>query len=221
MSGRIVRRLAMCLLMAPLAPASAQVIDEGEFSIRLDGREIGREQFSIRSGRGPDGNTAGTTITAVTRYPAIDPQATFTTVLERSPGGRFTVFQLEYDARDGSERYLGAQDRGRITIHRFAGDDREAREFPGGATAYVMVDSVYALHYVLIDFATDGGSMVTAYFPRTNRRRSIEATNEATATGLRVRLSGDLSATILLDSARRIRRIDFPGTSLSVVRLED
>jgi len=221
MTGSAGRWLVSCLMVAAAGPVSAQVIDEGVFSIRLDGREIGREEFTVRTGRGPDGRTAGTTIASVTRYPAIDPQAGFTTVLERSDAGRFTVFQLEYDGPSGRERYLGAQDRGRITVHRFSEEGRGGREFPGGASFFVMVDSVYALHYALADVATDEGGSVTVYHPRTNVRYGLVATVDPSSEGLRVRISGDLAAIIQLDSDRRIHRIDFPGTSLSVVRLEN
>jgi len=201
--------------------ASAQVLDEGAFSIRLDGREIGREEFSVRSGRGPDGKTAGTTITTVARYPSLQPHTTITAVLERSETGVFTIFQLAYDTQAASERYLGAQDRGRITIHRFAGDDRAAREFPGGASAYVMVDSAYALHYVLVQLATAEGASATAYIPSNNARRRIRATLQDGPTGRQVLLEGDVTATIELDEALRIQRLEFPDTHLSVIRLDD
>jgi hypothetical protein len=209
---------AVCL--APPPASATQVIDEGVLSIRVDGREIGREEFSVRSGRGPDGNVAGTTITALARYPAINPHTTYTAVLERSDAGRFTVFQLEVDGPGGSERYLGAQDRGRITIHRFVGSDREAREFPGGATAHVMVDSVFALHYLLVDLASPSGTAVMAYLARTGGRRQVSATRVAEE-DLQVRVSGDTAALITLDNRGRILRIDFTGTSLSVVRLRN
>lgn len=211
--------LALAALMAlPWAPLSAQVIDQGVFSIRRGGIEIGREEFTIRSGRGPDGKTAGTTISAVTRYPALNPTTTITTVLERSGSGRFTVFQLEYQAAGLSEQYLGAQDRGRITIHRFSAEAREARQVAGGAAAYVMVDSVYALHQVLADLASVEGAAVTVYLARDGTRQRITATRRGDQ---RVELGGDVVATMLLDSARRIIRIEFPGTSVTAVRLND
>lgn len=211
--------LALAALVAlPWAPLSAQVIDQGVFSIRQDGTEIGREEFTIRSGRGPDGKTAGTTISAVTRYPALDPTTTITTVLERSASGLFTVFQVEYQTPDLSEQYLGAQDRGRITIHRFSAEAREARQFPGGAAAYVMMDSVYALHQVLADLASVEGAEVTVYLARDGTRQRITATRLGDR---RVQLGGDVVATMLLDSARRIMTIEFPGTSVTAVRLKD
>ena len=163
------------LLMTPL-PMAAQVIDEGVFSIRHDGREIGREEFTIRTGRGPDGNTAGTTISAITRYPALNPRTTITVVLERNQAGRFTVFQLEYEAPGVSERYLAGQDRGRITLHRFAQGSQSAREYPGGANAYVLVDSMFSLHRALIDLATAEGASATAYLARSGRRIQVRAT---------------------------------------------
>ncbi len=211
--------LALAALVAfPWAPLSAQVIDQGVFSIRRGGIEIGREDFTIRTGRGPDGRTAGTTISAVTRYPALAPTTTITTVLERSTSGLFTVFQLEYQAPDLSEQYLGAQNQGRITIHRFSAEAREARQLPGGTAAYVMVDSVYALHRVLADLASVEGVEVTVYLARDGTRQRITATRQGDQS---VQLGGDVVATILLDSAGRIMRIEFPGTSVTAVRLND
>lgn len=212
-------RPALALLAAlPWTPLSAQVIDEGVFSIRRGGTEIGREEFTIRSGRGADGKTAGTTISAVTRYPALDPTTTITAVIERSLSGRFTVFQLEYQAPGVSEQYLGAQDRGRITIHRFSAEAREAREFPGGASAYILVDGVYALYQVLADLGSADGAAVTAYLARDGNRRRITVTSSGE---LEVQLRGDMMADIRLDSAGRILRMEFPGTAVTVVRLDD
>jgi hypothetical protein len=211
----------MCLAVLvafPWAPVSAQVIDEGVFSIRRSGTEIGREEFTISSGRGPDGKTAGTTISAVARYPALAPTTTITTVLERNLNGRFTVFQLEYEAPGVSEQYLGAQDRDRITIHRFSAEAREARQFPGGDAAYVMMDSVFAIHQVLVDLATMEGAATTVYLARDGTRRRISST---LGDGHTVQLGGDIQATILLDSANRILRIEFPGNSVTAVRLND
>jgi hypothetical protein len=219
MNRNQVYHLGLATLVAfPWAPLSAQVIDEGVFSIRRSGMEIGREEFTIRSGRGPDGKTAGTTISAVTRYPAINPTTTITTVLERSLNGRFTVLQLEYEAPGVSEQYLGAQDRGRITIHRFSAEAREAREFPGGDGAYVMMDSVYAINQVLVDLATTEGVAATVYRARDGTRHRISATLDG---GQSVRLGGDVVATILLDPAGRIIRMEFPDASVTTVRLND
>jgi hypothetical protein len=219
MNWNQIYRMGLAAMVAiPWAPVSAQVIDEGVFSIRHSGTEIGREDFTIRTGRGPDGKTAGTTISAVARYPALNPTTTITTVLERSLNGRFTVFQLEYEAPGVSEQYLGAQDRGRITIHRFSAEAREARQFPGGDAAYVMLDSVYAIHQVLADLATMEGVSTTVYLARDGTRRQITST---LGDGRSVQLGGDVQATILLDSANRIMRIDFHGTLVTAVRLSD
>ena len=209
------------LLAAPL-PMYAQVIDEGVFSIRYDGREIGREDFTIRTGRGPDGNTAGTTISTITRYPALDPVTTIAVVLERTTTGHFTVFQLEYEAPEASERYLAGQDRGRITLHRFAEGSQSAREYPGGENAFVMVDSVFALNQVLIDLAMTGGGNATAYLARSGRRTQVRvAPIGPDGEGQVVTLQGDRNAKVWLDDAGRVRRMEFPDVSLTIVRLHD
>jgi len=219
MSRHLKCTLGLAVLLAlPWAPLSAQVIDQGVFSIRRSGTEIGREEFTIRSGRGPDGKTAGTTISAVVRYPALDPATTITAVLERNLNGQFTVFQLEYDAAGRSEQYLGAQDRGRITIHRFTAEAREARQLPGGDAAYVMMDSVYALHQVLADLATLEGAAVIVYLAQAETRHQVTVTRSGAGS---VQLDGDIVATILLDSANRIMSMEFPGTSVTAVRLDD
>jgi hypothetical protein len=201
---------------------SAQIIDEGVFSIRHDGREIGRENFTIRTGRGPDGNTAGTTISAITRYPALDPRTTIAVVLERTITGHFTVFQLEYDTPEVSERYLAGQDRGRITIHRFADGSQSAREYPGGENAFVQVDSVFVLHQVLIDLATQGGGNATAYLARSGRRTLVRVAPLGTDNeGQVVTIEGDRNVQIWLDDAGRIQRMEFPASSLTIVRLRN
>lgn len=195
----------------------AQVIDEGVFSIRRDGKEIGREKFTISSGRGPDGKTAGVTISTVARYPSAAPTTTITAVLERSLTGQFTVFQAEYRAPGVDEQFLGAQDRGRITIHRFSADAREAREFPGGAGTYVMVDSLYALHHVLNDLATPEGATVTAYLARSGQRLRITAVRS----GNTVQLTGGVEATLVLDATNRISQVEFPDGMIRIVRLSN
>ena len=215
------RPLLVAIFMMP-ASASAQDIDNAVFSIRVDGREIGREQFTVRSGRGPDGNTAGTTISATARYPALNPQTTITVVLERNLDGRLTVFQLEYDAPGVSERYLAGQDRGRITLHRFAEGSQSAREFPGGAGAYVLADSVFSLHYVLADLASPVGANTIAYLARSGRRTLITVTQAGSdGTGQVVTLTGDVAGRLWLDDSGRFNRMEFPDRSLTVVRLGD
>lgn len=208
------------LLLAPL-PVSAQVLDEGVFSIRQDGREIGREEFTIRTGRGPDGNTAGTSISAIARYPALNPETTITVVLERSPNGLFTVFQLEYDATGTSERYLAGQDRGRITLHRFAQGSQSAREFPGGPNAYVLAERAFTLYQVLVDLATPEGAAVTAYLARSGQRTEVRVTESGGDGGQVVTIAGDATARLWLDEAGRIQRMELPATSLTVVRLKN
>jgi len=221
MTSRPIGMLVFGLLVAPV-PSAAQVLDEGVFSIRQDGREIGREEFTIRTGRGPDGNTAGTTISAIARYPALNPDTTITVVLERSPSGLFTVFQLEYDAAATSERYLAGQDRGRITLHRFAQSSQSAREFPGGTSAYVLVERVFALHQVLVDLATPEGAGATAYLARSGRRTQVRVTESGTdSRGQVVTIAGDATARLWLDEAGLIQQMEFPVQSLTVVRLND
>ena len=212
------------LLVATLPTTSlaAQATDHGVFSIRKGGREIGREEFTMRPGRGPDGKAPGSTIATVVRYPSIAPTITAEAVLERTPEGRFTVFQLEYRAPDTTERYLAGQDRGRITLHRFAGESRSARELPGGAHAYVMVDGVYSLYRVLTDLAGPAEVSATVYLARTERRvRVTVGAVQQSAGRRRVVLGGQLSATVTLDETGRIQRIDLPHESLTVVLLED
>jgi len=217
---RLIGRLALVALLSPAASA-AQAIDEGSLSIRLDGREIGREEFVISSGRGPDGRSAGTTIASTARYPALDADAEIRGVLERNPAGVVTVFQLEFDGERVSERYLGGQDRRRITVHRFQGTAQAAREYPGGPRAVVLVDSLYAFLTAVADLATPEGGPVSAISPRNNMLSNFTATSLPGPDGTLVQLSGDLVATVVLDALGRLTRIEIPAEGIVVQRVDD
>jgi len=213
---------AAALTTIPTLLAAQQANYDAVLSIRREGREIGREEMSVRPGRGPDGRTAGSTISTHVRYPAFGPQAEFAGVLERTPAGRPTVFQLEYHGPGGDVRFLAAYEGRRIIVHRFSGGNQAAKEYPAGTFPAFLVDSSYAFYAALAAAATPEGREVSAVFPREGRRVGITVTAAAAEGGLReVRLAGGLSGSLWVDRAGALQRIELPEQGIAVVRLTE
>ena len=86
-----VRAAALCLLLAhQVSPALAQAAAPITLVISEAGKEIGREEFTLTSGRGR--GASGTTLTATAKYPAASPTTRLTALLERTPESAIAKF---------------------------------------------------------------------------------------------------------------------------------
>lgn len=207
------------LLLVTVAGAQTEVIDQGTLIVRHGETEVAREQFSLLPGR--RGGLTGSTLRATTSYPPVRPELRFNTLLERGTGQVLTAFQVELDG-DRTERTVAELARNRLTVRSAAASAEMAHEYPGGEDLVVLDDSVYALWIGVADLASDAGASLRVVFPRTGWRGRIVATRTLGSDQRpSIAVTGDLSATILLDPNGRLSSIQFPAKGIEVLRASE
>lgn len=215
------RIAAVLLLLLPAVQAEAQESLETKLVITQAGRETGREEFTLRQGRGR--GAPGSTLTAVARYPATNPLLKLAATLERTPESALAKFQLDVEGPNGTTVILAAGSGARLIVRTVAKGSEAGRELPGGPDVVLLDDGVYSLYTGLVDLATPGGKSLTGVFPRTSRRASFVARREAGGDGgtTRVTLSGDINGALVADSKGRLQHLEFPSSGIVVALARD
>jgi hypothetical protein len=200
---------------APLA-AQGETIDQGTLAIRIADVEVGREQFTLVTGR--RGGTSGSTLHAVTSYPAVRPTSRFDAILERSTGQTLAAFQVEL-AGIHQGRTVAELARNRLIVRTASGDQETAHEYPGGGDLVALDDSVYSLWLTVADLATEAGAPLQAIFPRTGARTRFTARRVSNVEGPpSILLTGGIEGTILLDAQGRFNGLQLPAARIEVLR---
>jgi hypothetical protein len=216
-----VRAAALCLLLAHQAsPALAQAAAPVTLTVTQDGKEIGRESFTLSPGRGR--GAPGTTLSATAKYPASVPTTRLTAVLERTPESAIAKFQLDVEGPDGTTVILAAGTGARLVVRTVAEGSESGRELPGGPDVVLLDEAVHSLYAAVADLATSGGKRLTAIFPRTGRRAAFTARRETggEAGRRRVVLTGDIAGTLTTDAEGRLLRLELPAQNKVVKRAE-
>ncbi|HEU5303641.1 MAG TPA: hypothetical protein VFU40_03265 [Gemmatimonadales bacterium] len=213
------RTAAVLLLLLPAGQAAAQEPLETKLIVQQGGRETGREEFTLRQGRGR--GASGTTLIAVARYPATNPQLKLAAVLERTPESALAKFQLDVQGPDGTTVILAAGSGARLIVRTVAKGSEAGRELPGGPDVVLLDDALFSLYVAVADLATPSGRSLTGVFPRTSRRASFRARLESggDAGGKRVTLSGDINGSLVTDARGRLQRLELPDSGIVVTRL--
>jgi hypothetical protein len=216
-----VRAAGLLFLLAHQAtPLLAQADAPTALTITQGGKEIGREDFTLITGRGR--GSPGSTLRATARYPATSPATRLTALLERTPELAIAKFQLDVEGPDGTTVILAAGSGARVVVRMVAKGSESGRELPGGPDIVLLDDEVHSLYSAVADLATQAGKRLTAIFPRTGKRASFTARLETTGQGetVRVVLTGDLSGTLLTDTEGRLQRLELPAQNKIVTRAE-
>jgi hypothetical protein len=190
---------ALALVAAPLA---AQQSDRGVFDIQRGETALGREEFSVQPGGG--GDSAGSTIASLARYPGSRPSVQIQTMLERNADGAVVTLQLDTRQADGVRRVYGAALQDNLTIRQTTPATESVREYPRAAGIVILDDSVFSLYRVVAERATPAGARLAVLFPRTGRRGQLTATRSAPTT---IELSGAVNGTLTVDQAGRLMRV--------------
>jgi hypothetical protein len=209
------------LVLAPAGQLLGQQAPDTKLVIEQGGREIGREEFSLRPGRGR--GAPGTTLQATARYPANTPRLRLNATLERTPESALAKFQLDVDGPSGPTVILAAGSGARLIIRTVAKGSEAGRELPGGPDVLLLDENVFSLYSAVADLATPNGRSLTAVFPRTARRSSFVARREAGGAGggNRVTLTGDIRGTLTTDGQGRLVRLELPEAGTVVSRARD
>ena len=215
------RIAAVLFLLLPGTQAVAQEAPDRKLVIQQGGRETGREEFTLRQGRGR--GALGSTLSAVARYPANNPTLRLAATLERTPESALAKFQLEVQGPNGNTVILAAGSGARLIIRTVAKGSEAGRELPGGPDVVLLDDGVFSLYIAVADLATPGGKALTAVFPRTARRASFVARRESggDAGAKRVTLSGGIRGTLETDSRGGLVRLELPESGTIVSRAQD
>ncbi|MEO8088769.1 MAG: hypothetical protein ABI703_00575 [Gemmatimonadales bacterium] len=214
------RTAAVLLLLLPATQAEAQESLETKLVITQEGRETGREEFTLRQGRGR--GAPGSTLISVARYPATNPLLKLAATLERTPESALAKFQLDVEGPNGTTVILAAGSGARLIVRTVAKGSEAGRELPGGPDVVLLDEAVYSLYSAVADLATLSGKALTGVFPRTSRRVSFVARREAGGGGgATVTLSGDISGTLVTDAKGRVQHLEFPGSHIVVTRAPD
>lgn len=215
-----VRAAALCLLLAHQAsPVLAQATAPITLVVTEGGTEIGREEFTLTSGRGR--GASGTTLAATAKYPATTPTTRLTALLERTPESAVAKFQLDVESAGGTTVILAAGTGARLVVRTVAKGSESGRELPGGPDVVLLDDEVYSLYATVADLATPAGKRLTAIFPRTGRRVAFTAQRERAAGGdRRVVLTGDLAGTLVTDADGRLQSLELPAQNRVVTRVK-
>ena len=214
------RIAAVLLLSLPLAQVSAQSL-ETKLVVTHEGRETGREEFTLTEGRGR--GSSGSTLMAVARYPATNPLLKLAATLERTPEFALAKFQLDVEGPNGTTVILAAGSGARLIVRTVAKGSEAGRELPGGPDVVLLDEAVYSLYTAVVELATPEGKSLTGVFPRTSRRASFAARREGGGGGrsARVTLTGDINGTLTTDSKGRFQRLEFPDSGILVTRAQD
>jgi hypothetical protein len=211
------RGSALLLLLVHAVPALSQEKLETKLVVQQAGREIGREEFTLRQGRGQ--GQGGSTLIAAARYPANNPSTQLAATLERTPESALAKFQLDVEGPSGTTVILAAGSGARLIVRTVAKGSESGRELPGGPDVLLLDDGVYSLYSQVADLATPAGRALTAIFPRTGKRASFTAQREAGSPS-RITLSGDIAGTLVTDGSGRMLRLELPAQQTTVSRAE-
>jgi hypothetical protein len=218
---KAMRLAPVVLLLLPVSQAAAQEGLENRLIIEKGGRESGREEFTLRPGRGR--GAPGSTLIAVARYPAANPELKLAATLERTPESALAKFQLEVEGPNGTTVILAAGSGARLIVRTVAKGSEAGRELPGGPDVVLLDEGVYSLYIAVADLATAGGRALTAVFPRTSRRASFRAKLESGGDGSnkRVALSGDIAGMLVTDAKGRLQRLELVDSGIVVTRVSE
>jgi hypothetical protein len=218
--GVVMRAAALFLLLLPAGQAVAQESLETKLVIQQGGRETGREEFTLREGRGR--GAPGTTLIAVARSPATNPSLKLAATLERTPEPALAKFQLDVEGPNGTTVILAAGSGARLIVRTLAKGSEAGRELPGGPDVVLLDEAVFSLYIAVADMATAAGKALTAVFPRTSKRASFVARLESGGEGAkRVTLSGGIDGTLVTDAKGRLQRLELSDTGILVTRAPD
>lgn len=206
------RALLACLLLVRAASLAAQDTFDQTLTVQQGGKEIGREDYSVR----PGSRTGAVVITARSRYPATNPTTLIRATQERASDGGIAKFELDVQQPEGNVIILAAGSGARLIVRSVSKGAEAGRELPGGRDIVLLDDRVFSLYLAVADAATAAGARLTAVYPRTGRRATIIARRDSGPQGATIKLSGDVTGTLTVDGQGRLQRLDLPSAGILV-----
>jgi hypothetical protein len=196
--------------------------DKGRFSLLLDGKNVGHEEFEIVS------SGAGWAARGTTTIKSEKGETKITGNLTLQPDGAPVAYNwtAQSDKTNGAH-ILFANGVAKITLE-MQGARPFEQELSFGAPLVVVLDNNLYHHYAVLariyDWSKRGVQQLPVLIPQdlTPGTITLESTGSATADGksyegLRVNTS-DLEILLLLDSSHKLMRLEVPSAKVAVVR---
>jgi hypothetical protein len=224
----LVMRTALILaaaFSASGAPALGQgnrIADEGSFTITVNGRTAGRENFRITA------MPRGEITEYVARADVTYGDRKITPELRTGPEGAVVDYEVTTRSGGASESWKGALVRGRMNARIASGRGTSAREYIVPAGSMVLDDEIIHHHWFLVLRSRDGGIPVVV-----PRRSNVQATvtmstvgeetlqignHDLAATHLRATIGGDEIHDIWVDKSGRLLKVALPSRGLVATR---
>jgi hypothetical protein len=208
----------------PAAPnGSVFTQDKGKFTIHLDGKSVGHEEFELAQAGG--GWTARST-TDIAPPEAGSARVTGTLTLQPDGAPISYEWQSQADKTNGA-RILFANGVAKITLLMQGARPFEQDMSFGSPLIAVLDNNMYYQYAVLAhlyDWSKGGAQTLPVLIPQelTPGSITVESTGSVTANGktydgVRVATS-DLEVLLFLDSNHRLQRLEVPSAKVSVVR---
>ena len=213
---------SILVLNSPLPAQGTRVMDQGSFTISINGRTVGRENFSISAAN--RGNVTEYVARADVTYGdrRVRP--------ELHAGTDGTVAEYTVTTRSGgtSESWSGAIAGGRLNAKIASGSSTAAREYIVPAGTIVLDDEIMHHHWFLALRSHDGSMPVVV-----PRRADVKSTvtmatigeetlqignHDVQAVHLRASISGGEVHDIWVDKSGRLLKVALPARSLVAVR---
>jgi len=216
--------LAGVLSLAP-APAKAQnvVLDEGTFTVFLEGRQAGTETFSIRRmGSGEDAKILANAVVELdTRQ--------MRPLLEATPEFGLTAYEVKISGDESVE--VAVRNTGRRFVARVrSAEGEQEREFRAREGAVLLEDRVAHQYWFVVSLANEVGDSAPVVVPRGSDQGRLEVLAVADEVvrvggqaieGRRLRLAVDgAERTVWIDREGRILRVDIPSMGYRAERLQ-
>ena len=218
------RTLAAVVLVASAlqAPLAAQVstLDEGSFTISVNGQRVGREDFRIRSTPGANGAEIVATATVTYADRRVLPQ------MRADTAGVPVQYVVEVKSGPGvDERVMGMVGRGRVSAHVKNARGESANEFVVSTGALVIDDDVFHQYYFLVRRS----GPVSVIVPRRNAQVTMRVNSAGTdnvpvggtpiaATRYTIADPGGADREVWTDAAGRVLKVTIPSRGIVALR---
>jgi hypothetical protein len=223
--NRTLVAVATSLLAAAPLRAQARVVDEGSFTITVNGVRAGREDFSIKATPGPNGQD-----TYIAQASVSMGESRLIPRLETNEKPYPVGYDYELRTSEGTNRFRATIARGRLSARIRTPAGESAKEYVVSDNAIVLDDDVFHQYYFLAKKVTEGA---TANVPVVIPRRNTQVAVRVSATGadavtigstsiparrLVVAEPGGPERQVWVDTDGRVLRVTIPSRGLVAQR---
>lgn len=224
MTTRLLGLSALLIVSATALPAqSAQIIDQGSFTITVANQRTGREDFRIEGTPGASG-----ALEYVARATVVFGDRRLTPALHSDSMGAPSDYQIESrGTTTGSERWSGKITRGRVSARINNARGESAKEYIVTDGALILDDDVFHQYYFLARRSND--ARIAIVVPRRNAQlvltvssagadRVTIGTKDLEARHIVLTEPSGATRDVWVDAKGRVLKVAIPGRNLVAQR---